>query len=208
MKIILLLLLMYNGIFYIANFRTQNSTNETIYKTTDFQNYTLVYSHEGNSDNFYGSYADGSSIVFVGIYGLLVSSTDGINWNRVIINNEMSMLKVTRIDKVFYIFPENSIIYYISNDLSAFTEKTSPQFNGKVAFIVLYMNYLYYCGSAVNVGGFLGGDIESYTENIINKISASSDMGLNIKKGKNAFIVEGTENTKAYILFRQKYIGV
>ena len=195
----------FNGDVYIAI----KGADYKIYRTSDFQNYSLVYTSTNNNDSFFCGFCDDSNIIFSGYAGLCVSSADGQNWaNSTVGDGTKTILGINKIKDTYYFFGEQNINFYTSLDLSTFTTETSPQKNiDGLNWVCIFQNHYYYFGNA-SERGFMGGFIQKSEQNVIDKISYESDVGLNIKKGINSFVVTGSEYTKAIITYRQKYIGV
>ena len=202
----------YKNYFYIAG-PDRNSGLLSIWRTADFNNYTKMYTDTVGNEIQAGLTED-NKIVLAGTSGIILKSGDGANWEKVVYNDE-EIISINKIEDIHYFFPRYSssdpdMIGYTSTDLINFTLLTKNQNMAQnYTYIDVYKNKKYYMGIFNNISTpFFGGDLQKKETNIINKITANSDMNLSIKTGVNNFSVLGSSKTRAILKFRQKYIGV
>lgn len=201
----------YKNNFYIIG-DIRNTGLITIWRTNDFINYTTIYT-DSVSGEILDSLVEDDKIIFVGTSGIILKSEDGTNWDKVVYN-ENEIISINKIEDTYYFFPIYSdnapdVIGYTTTDLINFTLLTKNQnIIRNYTYIDVYKNKKYYMGVFNVLTAFFGGDLQTKQTNIINKITANSDMNLSIKTGVNNFSVLGSSETRATLKFRQKYIGV
>ena len=145
--------------------------------------------------------------VAVGQNGIILTSSDGINWSSILSGVSTTLQSVTYSESLgLFVIVGNSGTILTSSDGINWTSRTSG-----VSTILYSVTYLESLGLFVIVGQSEIILKSSFTlaENLISTLTPDSDMRLNLEVGKNEILLSKfSGNLNGRIIFRQKYIGV
>ena len=142
--------------------------------------------------------------VAVGLIHCLTSS-DGINWNKYIINEVFYAITYSLELNLFVAVGQNGIIY-VSFDGKVWRQKAIDTNANLVS--ICYSDDLNLFVTVGASGTIINSDFEQ-AENIIQNLTENSDMNFNLEVGENKLrLVRDNGSLTSRIKYRQKYIGV
>jgi hypothetical protein len=136
--------------------------------------------------------------------GNIYRSLNVSDWDSVNICN-------SQINKCFWCKEYNTLVVLTDDDgvyfvnIDTFEKKHILTVENEESFI----DGVYYKGSLYLVSDFAVYKSNiSFSDNIINKITDDSDLGLNLEVGNNLLDYSGNKDFSVIVKYRQKYIGV
>lgn len=189
------------GNFYIA------VTGWNTYKSTNGTNWEFVNSLAGNNFTNVCYVQRYKKMFLIGYNGVAYTTTDGATFTNISFDTEQILYGVTFSEEMnIFIVVGTEGFCCISYDGDNWEE-----INSNIAYSLLGVVFSDTQNQFIIVGNYLTILESTYIlkENLIQNISADSDMNLNLKKGENTIrLTRDTGNFSCRITYRQKYLGV
>ena len=169
-------------------------------------------SEDGHTWELRNNNEGGSSVIYVEnedkfyiARGVVQISSDGINFSNLNITNINKMFYQKETQKIIIIDTTGNI--YIS--FNVFNKKFLASYTLTSMNVKLYNSDIFVFGVITSLASRLDLITQEENENIISKISASSNLNLCLEQGNNIlFLSEAEGNATLLLKYRQKYIGV
>ena len=202
---------LFKGKYYIVG--QVDNTDIYIVETTDFQTYTKVFqkTNVSNLNNWQtGGFASSGNQLFFAVEKFFVRTKNGLDW---IVKDMTSIMQ--NYDSIWSCAFYNGILW-IGGQTDIYTTFDFAEVTKVSMFFSQYYNYCItifrdkvICGGNTSYYGALAKYEVVGNVNIINYLSADSNMDFALKVGTNTLVLNlKTGFANAIIKYRQKYAGV